>query len=159
MGTASSHMSLLLLLLFSVLVSQCSSFFDHVKINIQNDIEGVSFGMRCRSYDDFLGNRSLHHGEEWHWEFIEIPGITEFWCEFCWYDNQNHHWYSGRSHVYVAYFWVERYRGYCDGHCQYSARRDGFYLYRHDKKKWEKRCDWKVDDKKSLNCYHFRHAN
>ncbi|KAI3996824.1 hypothetical protein MKX01_003963 [Papaver californicum] len=144
-----SHIRLLLLLLFSVLVSKSSSslYGMDVTVHVQNDIDDheVSLDMHCQSYDDDLGHHWLHQGEEWHWEFGEIPGSTKFWCDFRWYDNRDQHWYSGTFEVYRAYMIIERYRGYCDGDCRWSARRDGFYLYRRDKKEWQKRNDWHAE--------------
>ncbi|XP_026395978.1 self-incompatibility protein S1-like [Papaver somniferum] len=149
MGTRRSHCNLsLLLLLFSVLVSKGSSY--HGAVKVQNDIQGnqVSLDMHCRSNDDDLGQRTLHQGQEWHWNFGVAAGFTYFWCDFRWYDNQDKRWYHGTFDVYHANGLVDSYISYCGGSCQWSARRDGFYLFRNDrpylKDAWEKRDEWQV---------------
>ncbi|KAI3996823.1 hypothetical protein MKX01_003962 [Papaver californicum] len=137
--------SLLLLLLFSVLllVSKCSS----TKVQIQNDIEGyeVSLDMHCMSYDDDLGQRSLHQGDEWHWEFTTALFSTHFSCDFRWYDNRDQRWYAGTFEVYNYEIFKNKYWDFCEGSCQWSARRDGFYLYNHKEKGWQRRDEWHVE--------------
>ncbi|KAI3921503.1 hypothetical protein MKW98_013437 [Papaver atlanticum] len=148
MGTR-SHCNinfLLLLLLFSVLVSKCSSIrFGPVTVHIQNDIEGyeVALDYHCFSDDDDLGQRTLHQGEEWHWKFGVIPGFTFFVCDMRWYDNRNYRWYDGKFEVYYANGLIgNRFNGFCGGNCQWSIRRDGAYLYRKDRKEWQRRGEW-----------------
>ncbi|XP_026385059.1 S-protein homolog 2-like [Papaver somniferum] len=145
MGTLSSHgsVSLLLLLLFSVLVSKGSS----VTVYVQNDIEGykVSLDMHCRSKDDDLGQRWLNQGQEWHWKSGVIDGFTHYWCDFRWYDNRDNFWYKGTFDVYHADFFMNKYREYCDDACKWSARRDGFYLFRVDRDEWQKQDEWHVE--------------
>ncbi|KAI3927128.1 hypothetical protein MKX01_029896 [Papaver californicum] len=136
---------LLLLLLFSVLVSKCSSkYFDPVTVQIHNDIEGyeVSLDMHCMSDNDDLGQRSLRVGEEWHWQFRVIPGFTYFWCDMRWYDNRDYRWYDGTFDVYHANGLINVYKEFCGLNCQWSVRRDGIYLYRRDRYKWERRDTW-----------------
>ncbi|KAI3885723.1 hypothetical protein MKX03_027913 [Papaver bracteatum] len=137
MGTRRSHgnLSLLLLLLFSILVSNGSSKGDKVALD-----------MHCRSNDDDLGQRTLHQGEEWHWNFrIAFPS-THFWCDFRWYDDQDHRWYSGTFDVYRASIGkYNKYIDFCDSNCMWSARRDGIYLYRRDRREWQKRNEWHAE--------------
>ncbi|KAI3865985.1 hypothetical protein MKW92_004820 [Papaver armeniacum] len=139
------NMSLLLLLLFLVLVSKGSSY--HVTVHVRNDIEGndVSLDMHCRSNDDDLGQRMLHQGGEWHWEFNVFVGFTYFWCDFRWYNNGDHRWYKGTFDVYHASGLRNKYRYYCAHDCVWSARRDGFYLYRTDDNVWQKRDEWHAE--------------
>ncbi|KAI3923630.1 hypothetical protein MKW98_011260 [Papaver atlanticum] len=136
--------SLLLLLVLLFLVSECAS---KTVVHIQNDIEGyeVSLDMHCWSYDDDLGPRSLHQGDEWHWEFNPSYSSTHFVCYFRWYDNWDYNWKNGTSIVYDKDLLHDNYSVYCFGDFQYSARRDGFYLYRRDKSEWQKRNDWHVE--------------
>ncbi|KAI3974635.1 hypothetical protein MKX01_029625 [Papaver californicum] len=147
MGTSShGNISLLLsLLLFSVLVSKCSSITT-VQINNDIDVYEATLDMHCMSNDDDLGQRWLHQGEEWHWQFHAIEGLTYFWCDFRWYDNLNYLWYNGTFDVYHANGLIDKYKHYyCGNDCPYSARRDGFYLYRSDKDAWEKRDEWHAE--------------
>ncbi|KAI3915173.1 hypothetical protein MKW92_014952 [Papaver armeniacum] len=151
MGTRRSHgnISLLLLLMFSILVPNASSkWLNWVTVHVQNDIEGneVALDMHCRSNDDDLGQRTLHQGEEWHWKFrIAYFSTTHFWCDFRWYDNQDQRWYSGTFDVYRASLGKHKYKDFCASNCPWSARRDGFYLYRRDDQKWEKRNEWHAE--------------
>ncbi|KAI3879135.1 hypothetical protein MKX03_010639 [Papaver bracteatum] len=138
MCTKRSHgnISLLLLLLFSIMVS---------KVHVQNDIQGTDvLHMHCRSNDDDLGQRMLRQGEEWHWSFRAIGGFTYFWCDFRWYDNWDHQWYNGTFDVYHANGLINNYRQYCGENCPWSARRDGFYLYRLNHE-WQKRDEWHAE--------------
>ncbi|KAI3973323.1 hypothetical protein MKX01_020698 [Papaver californicum] len=134
-----------LLLLFSVvlLVSKCSSTIVHIQNDI--DVYEVSLDMHCMSYDDDLGQRSLHKGDEWHWEFKTSVFSTHFWCDFRWYDNAQYHWNSGTFVVFDKDLFNHKFFSFCQGDCQWSARRDGFYLYRRDQKVWQKRGDWHVE--------------
>ncbi|XP_026396415.1 S-protein homolog 2-like [Papaver somniferum] len=137
----------------AVPVSKCYSIFGQVTVHVQNDIESedVLLLMHCKSSDDDLGGRFLYQGQEWHWEFGIFPGQTFFSCDFRWYNNQDHHWCIGNNfEVYLAEPFIEHYRGYCDKDCQWSARHDGFYLYRRDKKEWEKRNEWDCSDEEGL---------
>ncbi|KAI3874608.1 hypothetical protein MKX03_035129 [Papaver bracteatum] len=146
-GNHGNAVSLLLLLLFSLLVSQCSAWFDFatVTVKVQNDIEGyeVSLDMHCKSNDDDLGLRSLHKGEEWHWQFMQsFIGNTHFWCDFRWYDNWHYRWYEGTFEVYHGNAWADKYHKVCRNRCDYSVRRDGLYLFNVDKYEWERRGTW-----------------
>ncbi|XP_026458443.1 S-protein homolog 2-like [Papaver somniferum] len=146
MGTGSSHgnTSLLLLLLFSVLVSKCLSL---TTVEIQNaiDDDNISLDMHCRSKNNDLGQRSLFKGDSWHWDFRAIEGLTHFWCDFRWYDNLNHHWLGGTFDVYRSGFPRDKYKNeLCGTDCVWSARRDGFYLYQDNTGAWQKRDDWHV---------------
>ncbi|MCL7048476.1 hypothetical protein MKW94_005104 [Papaver nudicaule] len=154
MGTRRSHGNisflLVLLLLFTVLVSKCSSFwFEPVTVHVKNDIgDGVWLDMHCMSDSDDLGQRSLRYGDEWHWKFLVniIPPLTYFWCDFRWYDgNQDQRWYEGTFDVYHANGLINMYKKFCERDCQWSYRRDGAYLFRRDKGEsgeWEKRDVW-----------------
>ncbi|KAI3913160.1 hypothetical protein MKW98_007176 [Papaver atlanticum] len=142
------NISLLLLLLFSIMVSKGASieWAGPVTIHVQNDIQGNDvLHMHCRSNDDDLGQRMLHQGEEWHWSFRAIPGFTYFWCDFRWYDNWDHRWYNGTFDAYHANGLKNKYKKYSAENCPWSARRDGFYLYRGDKKEWQKRDVWRTE--------------
>ncbi|KAI3974637.1 hypothetical protein MKX01_029627 [Papaver californicum] len=140
-----SNASLLLLVMFSVLllVSRCSS----TKVQIQNDIDvyEATLDMHCSSHDDDLGQRSLHQGDEWHWEFATDLFSTYFYCDFRWYDNTQYHWNNGTFAVYEYEVFRQKFFAFCEGYCQWSARRDGFYLYRRDRNEWQKRGEWHVE--------------
>ncbi|KAI3896824.1 hypothetical protein MKX03_028330 [Papaver bracteatum] len=143
MGTIRSHGNVIfsLLLLFSVLVTKGWSY--RVRVHVQNNLEAkeVLF-IHCKSNYDDLGERVLRVGEESYWNFQVFAVYTHFWCDFRWYDSWNQHWYSGTFDVYQANGLVNRYIDYCRHKCMYSARQLGFYLYRIDQQKWEKRNEW-----------------
>ncbi|KAI3894126.1 hypothetical protein MKX03_024802 [Papaver bracteatum] len=152
MGTRNhgNVVSLLLLILFSLPVSKCSSLWPlwglvTLSVKVQNDIEGygVSLNMHCRSNDDDLGLRTLHKGDEWHWQFKQsLIRNTHFWCHFRWYDNGDHRWYEGTFEVYDGIPLVNKYYKVCKNNCDYSVRRDGVYLYRRDTHEWARRGTW-----------------
>ncbi|KAI3886428.1 hypothetical protein MKX03_036715 [Papaver bracteatum] len=147
MGTRSDcnkSFSLLLGLLFSVLVSKCSA---KTTVHIQNDIEGyeVALDIHCMSNDDDLDHHLLHQGDEWHWDFGEAFSHTHFWCECRWYDNWDYNWKNGTFEVFDRSTFHDKYFDFCLDNCHYSARRDGFYLYREDRYEWQKRNDWQLE--------------
>ncbi|KAI3872277.1 hypothetical protein MKX03_021399 [Papaver bracteatum] len=133
--------------LFSILVSKGSSLFDPTTVQVQNDIEGdqVLLKIHCKSLDDDLGEHALNFGNEWDWQFRVGFGTTYFWCDYRWYDNKDQRWYQGSHEVYKATLsgFKAKYYVFCHSKCVWSARRDGLYLYRRDKRgMWEKRYTW-----------------
>ncbi|KAI3936385.1 hypothetical protein MKW98_000659 [Papaver atlanticum] len=133
-----------LLLLCAILVSKGSSY--RTRVHVQNHLEAhEDLFMHCRSYDDDLGERMLRVGEESYWDFKAFPLFTHFWCDLRWFDSWSHHWYNGTFDVYRSTGLINRYIGYCGHECLWSARQLGFYLYRKDEQKWEKRGEWRAE--------------
>ncbi|KAI3885719.1 hypothetical protein MKX03_027909 [Papaver bracteatum] len=149
------NINLLLLLLFSALISKGSSSYYHVTVHVKNDIgDGIildtlcmsdGYGMILDKYVDLLGQRMLHEGEEWNWEFRAIRGYSYFWCYLRWYDDKERIWYSGDFDVYHANGLINKYIKRCRHNCTWSANRQGFFLYRVDKQEWQQRDKWTIE--------------
>ncbi|XP_026377572.1 S-protein homolog 2-like [Papaver somniferum] len=125
-----------------VLACKCSA---KVTVHVKNDIQGyqVVLDYHCFNDNDDLGQRLLHQGQEWHWEFGVVPAFTFFVCDMRWYDNKDHRWYDGKFDVYyTSGFLGNKFKRFCGGDCQWSIRRDGAYLYRKDRSDWERRGEW-----------------
>ncbi|MCL7027743.1 hypothetical protein MKW94_010454 [Papaver nudicaule] len=122
--------------IFSVLVSECSSSrvqpdswgrFDKTHVYLRNEIsEKVVFHNHCYSSETDFGDHSLTYGQEFTWSFrVNFWASTKYWCDM-WFDTEEGVHIKGGFHVYKA----QRDSDLCSNNCHYSARRDGVYLLR-----------------------------
>ncbi|OVA10710.1 Plant self-incompatibility S1 [Macleaya cordata] len=119
--------SILVLVIFAVLVSECSSLsiWPRVRVSIVNDLANKSMlTIHCKSRDDDLGEHKLDFGQDFHFKFtINLSFTTLFWCSMSWTDS-NGHLIQGTFDTYKANRdWL-----LCRKNCIYPVRQDGVYV-------------------------------
>ncbi|KAI3944542.1 hypothetical protein MKW92_049871 [Papaver armeniacum] len=119
--------SLASIVIFAVLVSECSSrptVWKPTHVSVKNDIaQGVELNAWCKSRDTDFGQHRIAYGEEFAWKFkINIWFTTLYWCKMWWTD-VNGTYTEGSYAIYTAKKdWYK-----CQNECHYSVRRDGIY--------------------------------
>ncbi|KAI3934589.1 hypothetical protein MKX01_034043 [Papaver californicum] len=136
--TSSKLKCVSLLLIFAVLVGECSaqrSKWDNIHASITNDIsEGVQLKINCKSKDTDFGDHYLTHGAEFAWVFkINIFETTLYWCNM-WVNDV----YKGSYDMYKA----KRDWRRCENECHFYARRDGVYGFIKEKGDFELVYPW-----------------
>ncbi|KAI3989559.1 hypothetical protein MKX01_035642 [Papaver californicum] len=119
--------SLIFVVIFAVLVSECSSqisVFKTIHASIKNEIsEKVELNIYCKSKDTDMGGHKLTYGGEFAWKFkMNFIGTTLFWCKMWWTDVDGKYT-EGSYAIYEAQRDFPR----CENQCPYPVRRDGIY--------------------------------
>ncbi|KAI3989558.1 hypothetical protein MKX01_035641 [Papaver californicum] len=120
---------LISVVIFAVLVSECSSqiaVFKPIHASIKNDISGgVELNIHCKSKDTDFGDHKLAYGAEFAWKFkMNFIGTTLYWCKMWWTDVDGKY-VEGTCDMYKAGRDWDR----CENQCHFSVRKDGVYGY------------------------------
>ncbi|KAI3987442.1 hypothetical protein MKX01_042446 [Papaver californicum] len=119
--------SMVTMVIFAVLVSECSSqrsIWDPVHASIKNDLsQGVELNIWCKSKNTDFGHHRLAYGAEFDWKFkINFLHTTLYWCKMWWTDVDGRY-VEGSYAIYKAARDWEK----CENECHYSVRKDGVY--------------------------------
>ncbi|OVA01791.1 Plant self-incompatibility S1 [Macleaya cordata] len=120
---------LCLVLMFAVLVRECSSsysVFYKIHVSVVNEIsEQTELTIHCKSADDDLGEHKLGYNQDFHWSFRQnFWHSTLFWCSMWWTDS-NGHLVQGSYDIYS----ISRDWDRCHNECKYPVRQDGIYAF------------------------------